>query len=416
MSASLELKRRNVDFSLIERESFVGGLAITREEAGYRFDCTGHLLHLRDATRRDRILGMLDEPPLLVQRESFIHSENVLTRYPYQSNTFGLPADVAYECVLGFVQAFYRDPKPLASNFEEYCRIHFGDAISERFMLPYNGRLWGVEPREITTEWCDRFVPLPSVEDVLAGAVGKRRNELGYNATGYYPRRGIGELTAAMGRQLPHLHTHLPVRRIDPRARRCDFDSTSTRYQTLISTLPLTTLLSLIDGIPAEVAELGQRLRCSSLYYLDVALKRFPKPFFHWIYVPESRHPFYRVGNYAAFSKEMAPNGSANLYIELAERTPPDLTRLWPDVVRSLLEMSLIGSTDDIDFYRLRRIDHAYVIYDQHRTAHLGRIIEYLASIGIVSTGRYGGWNYSSMEDALRFGEEAVTMALGCLS
>ena len=39
-------------------------------------------------------------------------------------------------------------------------------------MIPYNTKLWGVHPREITSEWCSRFVPLPKLEDVVKGAVG----------------------------------------------------------------------------------------------------------------------------------------------------------------------------------------------------------------------------------------------------
>jgi protoporphyrinogen oxidase len=72
--------------------------------------------------------------------------------------------------------------------------------------------------------------------------------------------------------------------------------------------------------------------------------------------------------------------------------------------------MGLITDSDVL-FYRLRRIEHAYVIYDSPRATALPTIQEYLNSIGIISTGRYGGWNYSSMEDAIQFGENAASEA-----
>jgi protoporphyrinogen oxidase len=412
MSAALDLLRRGVDFALFESKSLVGGLAVTSTEGPYRFDHTGHLLHLRDAERRERTLKLLDDAPLEIHRNSFIFSEGVFTKYPYQSNTFGLPPDTAFECVFDFVQAFYQNPKPDAENFEDFCRIHFGNAISDRFMLPYNGRLWGVPPKEVTTEWCDRFVPRPSLEDVLAGAVGKPHKELGYNAVGFYPQYGIGELTQAMGRRIPSLHTNSPVCRIEPSKKLCHFGTASTSYRTLISTLPLTKLVPLIDNVPAPIAQATKELRCSSLYYLDVALRRRPKHHFHWIYVPESRFDFYRVGNYAAFSEAMAPLHAANLYVELVGRSKPDLSYLWPRVAKGLIEMGIIETVDDVEFYRLRHIEHAYVIYDQKRRQSLPQIVDYLAQIGVISTGRYGGWNYSSMEDALRFGEDAVAKAV----
>jgi protoporphyrinogen oxidase len=416
MSAALELQARGIDYALVERESEVGGHVVTLTENGYRFDRTGHLLHLRDERRRARTLALLDEPPLEFHRESLIYSEHVFTRYPYQSNTFGLPADVAYDCLLGFVRAYNQTPKPTPANFEDFCRIHFGDAVAERFMLPYNGRLWGVAPNEVTTDWCERFVPIPTLEDVLAGAVGKQRKELGYNATGFYPRRGIGELTQAMGRRLNALYLNTSPTRIFPLERRCGFPDHVSHYQTLISTLPLPSLLALIDGLPTPIERAARQLRCTQLYYLDVALKRAPQRPFHWIYVPETRFAFYRVGNYAAFSPDMAPPGAANLYVELAERSQPNLDELWPTVASGLMELGIIHSSDDVAFFRLRRLAQAYVIYDKNRNHALAQIHEYLTSHGIVSNGRYGGWNYSAMEDALRFGEEAVSRTIERLS
>jgi protoporphyrinogen oxidase len=413
MSAALELTRHGVDHWLIERDSRVGGLATTEVESGYRFDRTGHLLHLRESTRRERVLALLDEPPLVIARRSFVYSEGVYTRYPYQSNTYGLSPATVFECLRDFIRARIEPQPHSPANFEEHCRAHFGNAITERFMLPYNRRLWGVDPREITTSWCERFVPIPTLDDVLAGALDHRPRELGYNIEGLYPQHGIGDLTQAMGRKMSSLLLRSEPRSIDAQARRVDVDNWSCNYRVLISSLPLPSLLRLIVDVPEYVAAAAQQLRCAPLYYLDVALRRPVQNSMHWVYVPEDRFPFYRVGNYAEFSASMAPAGSACLYVELASRSAPDLQRLWPDVQAGLTEMGFIQSPNDVAFCRVRRIDHAYVIYDLHREPALATIGEYLKSVGIISTGRYGGWNYSSMEDAFEFGERAAETALG---
>ena len=49
------------------------------------------------------------------------------------------------------------------------------------------------------------IVPLPKLEDVIAGAVGASDRELGYNQSFVYPRLGIGELPRAMARELPEI-------------------------------------------------------------------------------------------------------------------------------------------------------------------------------------------------------------------
>ncbi|HEY5961422.1 MAG TPA: hypothetical protein VIV60_32915, partial [Polyangiaceae bacterium] len=379
---------------------------------GYRFDKTGHLLHLRDPRRRKQVLSYLDSAPLDVARQSFVYSEGVFTRYPYQSNVHGLPPATAYACVMDFIRAHRHPPEQTPDNFEAFCRAHFGDAISDHFMLPYNRRLWGVEPREITTSWCQRFVPIPSIEDVVAGAVGHQLRELGYNASGLYPHKGIGELTEAMGRRVNALRLRCAPQRIDGQRHVVYGSGWALRYQTLVSTLPLPKLLGLIDGVPDAIMDATRRLRCAPLYYLDVALRRMPRPNMHWAYVPEERFPFYRVGNYAAFSPEMAPPGMACLYVELVSREEPALERLWPAVEAGLLEMGFLESANDVAFCRIRALDYAYVIYDGARDRALPAIEDYLHSLGIVSSGRYGGWNYSSMEDAFEFGERAAAQSI----
>ena len=61
-----------------------------------------------------------------------------------------------------------------------------------------------------------------------------------------------------------------------------------------------------------------------------------------------------------------------------------------------------------IRFARLRRIDHAYVVFDHSYFGSLEVVRPFLEGQRILSCGRYGGWNYSSMEDALHFGRDAA--------
>jgi protoporphyrinogen oxidase len=418
LSAAIELQRRGREFRVFEKLDQVGGHAVTIEEDGFRFDRTGHLLHVRDPEIRAQVLEWIGPEHEVVQRRSVVWSHGVYTRYPFQANTFGLPPDVVYECVLGFVRAAQARTGAEPKNFEDFSLQHFGAGISKHFMLPYNSRLWGVSPREITSEWCSRFVPIPTLEDVLAGAVGLNQRELGYNTSFVYPRRGIGTLPEAMLSALTQARgSHAATaavelsrapRSIDFRKREIVFDDAIVPYGSLVSTIPLVTLVSLLKDVPKAVAEAAAKLRCTHLYYLDVALERPSGQPFHWAYVPEAKYPFYRVGCYSHFSSAMAPDGKANLYVELADRAEPNLDTLLPQVASGLLEMGVIESARDIRFARLRRIDFAYVIFDHDYFPALEVVRPFLAEHGIVSTGRYGGWNYSSMEDALSFGKNAV--------
>src|SRR5580692_1791023 len=411
MSAAFHLDRAGVPHRIFERNAFAGGHAVTREDSGYRFDLTGHLLHLRDPELRALALSWIGDDWLEIQRRSMIWSNGTYTRYPFQANTFGLPPAVAYECLHGFLKAHYRTDHPPPRTFEEFCLQRFGEGISRHFMIPYNARLWGVPPSEITADWCARFVPLPKLEDVIAGAVGLNDRELGYNTSFVYPRLGIGELSKGLARAVPGIELGRAPRAVDWRRRELHFDEETLRYDALVSTVPLPVLLRLCDDLPAPVAEAASRLRCTHLYYLDVALNGPCRKPLHWVYVPEAKYPFYRVGCYSNFSAAMAPPNKACLYVELADRAEPDMGKLLPEVADALVEMGLIDVPHAVRFARLRRLDWVYVIFDHAYFPSLDVIRPFLEEANIVSTGRYGGWNYSAMEDALHFGRDGAKRA-----
>lgn len=416
LAAARAFEKRGTAYRVLEKGDRVGGHAVTVLDDGFRFDRTGHLLHLRDPGMRAEVLELLGGDCREIARRSVVWSNGVYTRYPFQANTFGLPPDVAYECVMGFLEAHFAAEKPEPRSFLDYCHLHFGKGITRHFMRPYNEKLWGVSLTEITSAWCQRFVPLPALKDVIGGALGVRGPELGYNQTFLYPRLGIGELPDAMARSVRPLELGRAPRRIDLRSRVAELDGESVPFDVLLSTVPLSTLLGLLEPLPDVVRDAAKRLRATHLYYLDVALEREPAPDFHWAYVPEAKYPFYRVGVYTRFSPELAPAQKSSLYVELADRSEPDLDALWPGVLRGLTEMGVVRSAEDVRFVRLRRLDCAYVVFDHSYYPALSVIEPFLAKQRIVSTGRYGAWTYSSMEDALTMGRAGAERALGFLT
>ncbi|MDP3276436.1 MAG: FAD-dependent oxidoreductase [Deltaproteobacteria bacterium] len=401
------------DYQVYERLGHVGGHAITLEERGYRFDRTGHLLHLRDPGIRAWMSELFAEGHLrTIHRRSLVFSHGKYTRYPYQANTFGLPAEVAFECLKGYLTARETSWESAPANFEEFCLQNFGEGFSKHFMIPYNARLWGVHPREITAEWCSRFVPMPKLDDVLAGAVGLNDRELGYNASFLYPPTGIQELPVAMAARIGNVTLNRAPSKIDWRNKRLHFSDGDTHdYQSLITTAPLKSLIGLLDDAPAEIVQAANKLRCNKLWYLDVATHKPCLKDLHWAYIPEDKYPFYRIGCYSNFSEQLAPKDGACFYVELADRNEPDMATLGPRIARDMVEMGLIASVDDILFMSPRVIQFAYVVFDHDYFSTLDVIKPFLIENNILSHGRYGAWNYSSMEDALIYGRQAATSA-----
>ncbi len=55
----------------------------------------------------------------------------------------------------------------------------------------------------------------------------------------------------------------------------------------------------------------------------------------------------------------------------------------------------------------------AYVTYDKNRTVSTERILTFLDSRRIYSIGRFGGWKYSYMEEAILEGMATAEKILG---
>src|SRR5215471_9089014 len=318
---------------LFEKESRLGGHARTDERDGYKFDRTGHWLHLRDPAVKQMVDELLPGEMVPIARRARIFSHGALTRYPFQANLHGLPPEVVKECLLGVIEAKMQAQVQAAAgrvagepaNFEEYCLRHFGAGISKHFMIPYNEKLWGVPPREITAAWCARFVPLPNLEQVVAGAVGGGPPEMGYNISFLYPKSGgIEVFTRALQTRMHggEVHTGAGLDAVDWQRREVVVGGQRLRYRALVASIPLPELLRRMTGLPPEIEEHAARLRCTTLRYLNIGARGRPSADWHWIYVPERKYPFYRVNVFSTAMPTMAPAGGSSICVEMSDRAP----------------------------------------------------------------------------------------------
>ncbi len=405
-------------YRLVERESRPGGLCRTDVRDGFSFDATGHWLHLRDPDTRALAHEVLPGGWLEVQRRASIRSHGVFTRYPYQVNTHGLPAAVATENVLGFIAAHLGDGgaelrQRVPRNFAEFVLRHLGAGIARNFMFPYNEKLWTVPPAELTIEWMGRFVPRPTLEQVVRGALGLEGDAEGYNATFLYPREGgIETFVRALVARLPR-PPECGVRpvSIDP-LRKVALLSTGeeVRYRAVISSVPLPEMVDLVGGAPPPVREASRLLRGATVTYVNVAARDVGGPAWHWVYLPESSLLPYRVGSASAAVASLAPPGCRNFYVEMSGREPVPPVEAERAALESLLALGMIESLDDVKFAEVRTIPQAYVIHDRDYGLARDAVRKWLGEQDILVAGRSGNWEYSSMEDALLGGRQAARL------
>ncbi|HPD13584.1 MAG TPA: FAD-dependent oxidoreductase [Planctomycetota bacterium] len=429
LSTAYHLRRAGCRaLALHEREERPGGLCRSEARGGFTFDCTGHFLHLR-TPEMARLAGrLLGRELATVVRSSWVWSQGVYTRYPFQTNTFGLPIETVKEVLLGYIQAMLdRESRESArmnatrmrskpQSFEQWIHETFGAGIAKHFMIPYNEKLWGIHPRFLSTEWMGRYVPPAPIEQVIEGALTDKASGEGYNATFRYPRAGgIETLVRALAARAGPIRVGSEAVAIDPRRRRVEFaDGSRADYAALVSTLPLPELVARLRPVPDRVRDAAARLRWASLYSVNLGLGRDATDGRQWVYVPERRFPFYRVGCFSNVAASMAPRGGAAVWTEVSypPARPLDRSRVRRQILDGLREMGWLRRRRDIAIEWQLDIPFAYVIYDAHRRRATETILRHLAKRDIYSIGRYGRWEYSSMEDALLQGRETAQRLL----
>ena len=415
-------------FGVYEREGQVGGLCRSFQRNGYTVDCTGHLMHFRRPDVKvlvERLMAESGDVLVGHQRRAAIYSHGVFTDYPFQANTFGLPIEVVKECLLGFIEAWRERVHPeqvhreregrrrTAKNFLDWVGQTFGQGIAKHFMIPFNEKLWLRPLWELSCDWGGGWlIPVPTLEEVVKGALGETNRSMGYNPSFFYPKEGgIQRYPAAFGRRISQLHLRHEVVKIDLRQRIVQFhNGRAVRYRWLISTMPLPELARRSTGLPTAVRQSVGRLAHVSVTNVNLGVARQGLSPYHWVYFPEPRFPFYRVGFPSTLSDAAAPSGHSLLSVEFSHQPGrlPERREAVRLAVDGLKAAGILHADDRLTLQEVIEIPYAYVIFDHRRQRELPKVLRALRQRGVLSIGRYGAWEHSSMEDAVWQGKCAA--------
>ncbi|MFZ2223263.1 MAG: FAD-dependent oxidoreductase [Candidatus Deferrimicrobium sp.] len=416
LSAGYHAELSGIDYAVYEAENTVGGLCRTLQQDGFRFDFSGHLLHLKDPYFQSLVGDLLGDNRNVIGRNAAIYSQGVFTRYPFQANLYGLPPEVVKECLLEFVKAYYGNedlPTRTFKTFEEWIVAKLGAGIGRHFMFPYNEKIWTVPTGEMTCDWMSVYVPKPSLEDVFNGAFEDQGKRFGYNASFWYPKRGgIQALCDALAARVPCIHRKKEVVAIDPAGKIVTLSSGSqVAYDRLISTMPLHRLAAMLSRhLPDAVNRAATNLRHNSVLIVNLGVGGAKRTDRHWVYLPEKKFAAYRVGSYSNFSDALAPEGTSSFYIEIGYRKEWNIDKraIVDRAVSQMADLGFIDGPGDVLVKDVRDIECAYVIYDRNHSDSRRVLLDHLASLEIASIGRYGNWEYSGMEEALTQGKRLI--------
>jgi protoporphyrinogen oxidase len=406
LGAGLAAHERRLDFQLVEAAERPGGLVQTDELEGFYFDRTAHVLHLRLAPSRERF-RRLGVPLRRISRRAAVVLRGELIPYPIQYNLWALRNRRLVASLLIELAAAGR-PLRRPASFAELLGSRWGEGLVSLFFRPYNEKLWGRRLEELPAECAGDYLPEVDLELARRGATGPTAYK-GYNGHFLYPASGrLGDIVARLAEPLrSRLSCAEAVVAVDLEGHEATTsDGRTIAYDRLVGASSLPRLLE-SAGCMNGLAHLFD---ATAVANVRVALRGRMRTPLHWVYVPDAGVPFHRVAFPRNLSSATCPPGCVSLSIEytLPCRGRRTATAEIADAaVAYAADLGLI-EVEELQGVWETLISPAYVLHRAPTREELSRLRSSLADRDVHVAGRFGEWDYLSIEQSFVSGTQAV--------
>jgi protoporphyrinogen oxidase len=391
------------DYLVLEADAEIGGYCKTIRREGFTWDYSGHFFHFKhpeiEAWLRARMTGQRLRS---VEKRAFVSYAGCLIDFPFQKNIHQLPHDEFLECLhdlyfarapaelLGGTRA--AAPEPAAeNNFKDMLYARFGRAIADKFLIPYNEKLYACDLATLDRDAMGRFFPHANLSEVIRNM--RVADNSSYNSTFTYPEGGAIEYVKALASAVraDAIALSEPLLAIDLERRVARTPRREIRFARLVSSAPFNRLVQL-----CELACDASLFSWNKVLVFNLGFDRKGPRDVHWIYYPNRERVFYRVG----FYDNIFDSECLSVYVEIgfAKDAAVDVgaarTRVLADLRREgvISEHQLVAEHSVV-------MDPAYVHITRASIAEHARLAKLLRTHGVHSIGRYGGWTYCSIED-----------------
>lgn len=389
------------DYLILESDTEIGGFCKTVVQDGFVWDYSGHFFHFKHKDMETYLLDRMPQDEVrVIQKESAVRYRDGFVDFPFQKNIHQLPQDEFIECLYDLYFKDEGSDGSAPANFKEMLYRKFGRGISEKFLIPYNEKLYATDLTRLDTDAMGRFFPYADVADIIRNF--RQTNNTSYNSTFTYPRGGAIQYVRALKHEVPDnkISFQEGLVSVDLERRVATTTKRQIRFEKLISSTPFPRLMKM-TGLPHNPAD----LTWNKVLVFNLGFDRKGWEKLHWVYFPERKFCFYRIG----FYDNIFNTDRMSLYVELgypADATV-DVQGARAQVLADLTTAGVIQGHQLVSEHNIV-LDPAYVHITQQSMAQVQQARAALANHGVYSIGRYGAWTYCSIEDNMI---EARTLA-----
>jgi protoporphyrinogen oxidase len=376
-----------------EADSEPGGYCKTVTRDGFVWDYSGHFFHFKhpdiEQWLRDRMPG---QDIRTVERHAKIRYAGRDIDFPFQMHIHQLPPSEFLECL---VALFFRphDETP-PHSFGEMLYRRLGAGITDKFLRPYNEKLYATSLETLDVDAMGRFFPHADIADII-GNMRPGHRKHGYNATFTYPAGGAIQYIHALMKDLPEgtVLCNEPVTSIDLASRTAITPKRTIRFERIVSSAPLRALAKI-----CAIEHDAHVFTSNQVLVFNLGFDKKGPRDVHWMYFPDPAISFYRVGWY----DNIFDGDRMSLYVEIGapDGAPFDVPALRERVLADLRREGIVVDHQLVAEHHVA-LDPAYVHITKASLAETARLRDALAAKGVHSVGRYGAWTYCSIEDNL---------------
>ena len=206
---------------IIEKESELGGYCRSIKRNGFVWDFSGHFFHFRNKDVKKIMLSHIKGKVLDVQKKTSIYYNTKLIDFPFQANIHQLPADEFLKCL---VDLFEEDSnKKKINSFKDFIINKYGQSICDKFLIPYNEKLYATDLNNLDWKAMGRFFPSVSKENIVRSFGRKKVSS--YNDVFTYPKDGAEAYVQSIVSQIKNTSYRMntAVTKINTKKKNCLF-------------------------------------------------------------------------------------------------------------------------------------------------------------------------------------------------
>jgi len=378
--ASGKLLSKNHDVTIYEKESKIGGIARTKDVNGITYHTVGgHCLNSKNKNVMDFIFNdvLPKENWHHVKRDAKINLQNNFISYPIE---FSIKEIAKFDENLAFniTKDFMSSEDKETDNLADWFKVKFGATLANEYFIPYNKKIWQIEPSDMSHSWIDGKLPLPNKKEFFKALIENNEDTMPHSSFFYPNSNNQNTFIDALGANL-NIKTDFNVSTIEKIKDKWIINE-KFEYDLVINTMPLNILPSFIKNTPIEILDTAKKLKYNKV--TNVLWKTKPIDF-SWSYYPSEDTIFHRhihIGNF------FNPKQSYTITESMGEHTYEEMIKCG-DKFDYLLE--------PLDY---NVSNYAYVVYDKNYNEATNKVKKYLDEIGIHTIGRFGEWEYYNMD------------------